>query len=262
MHVTILYNQPRAWAAAEELDVLAQVDWVETALVANGHTVDSLACGLDLDAVAARLEASPPDLAFNLVEGLGGYDRLYSVIPSLLDALGIPYTGNPAESIFVTTNKLLAKQRLVGAGLPTPAMPACWPETDAPSTPARFTPGRYILKPVWEHASLGMGDDVVVKPSSRRDLLARVADAGERTGRAYFAEAFVDGREFNISLLETATGGVEVLPHAEIDFVDFPPGKPRIVGWAAKWVESSFECHHTPRRFDFPDTDRPLLDEL
>jgi D-alanine-D-alanine ligase len=68
-------------------------------------------------------------------------------------------------------------------------------------------------------------------------------------GRPCFAEAFIDGREFNLSLL-AGEGGVQVLPPAEIDFVDFPAGKPRIVGSAAKWDEESFEYRATVRRFD------------
>src|ERR1051325_4681911 len=112
MRVTILYNEPTIWAAAEEADVLDQVEVVAGVLVAKGYEVDRLACGLDLQAVSDALSADPPDLAFNLVEGLGGHDRLYAAGPALLEALGIPYTGNSAEAIFITTNKLIAKERL------------------------------------------------------------------------------------------------------------------------------------------------------
>src|SRR5690606_34720353 len=55
---------------------------------------------------------------------------------------------------------------------------------------------------------------------------------------------------------------LQVLPVAEIDFSAFGPGKARIVGHDAKWVEDSFEYQHTPRLFDFGDDDAALLDEL
>ncbi len=263
MNVAILFNQPRADAAADEADVLVQVEAVAAALLAAGHVVSRLACGLDLDHLGARLGAAPPDLVFNLVEGLGGHDRLYAVVPSLLDSIGIPYTGCPAEAIFVTTSKLLTKERLAAAGLPTPPVPARWPAGTGGAATA-FTPGSYILKPVWEHGSLGMGDDVVVTVESLAELSTRLAELGETRGRACFAEAFVAGRELNLSLLAAGAAGAEPeeLPPAEIDFSAFPAGKPRIVGWAAKWDEGSFEYHHTPRRFDFPDCDRELLAEL
>jgi D-alanine-D-alanine ligase len=82
-----------------------------------------------------------------------------------------------------------------------------------------------------------------------------------RWGRPCFAEEYIDGREFNLSLL-TRPGGVEVLPPAEIEFSTFPAGKPHIVGYKAKWDAESFEFHHTPRRFDFAPADAGLLDEL
>jgi D-alanine-D-alanine ligase len=102
-----------------------------------------------------------------------------------------------------------------------------------------------------------MADDVVVDAARREELLAALAALHERSGRDCFAEAFVAGRELNLSLLAG-----EVLPPAEIDFAAYPEGKPRIVGWAAKWDEGSFEYHHTPRRFDFPAADEALLAEL
>jgi D-alanine-D-alanine ligase len=52
------------------------------------------------------------------------------------------------------------------------------------------------------------------------------------------------------------------LPPAEIEFINFATGKPRIVGHDAKWNESTMEYINTPRRFDFPLADRALLDEL
>ena len=45
----------------------------------------------------------------------------------------------------------------------------------------------------------------------------------------------MDGREFNLSLLANGSGA-EVLPPAEMVFVDYPPGKERVLGYRAKWV--------------------------
>jgi D-alanine-D-alanine ligase len=80
-------------------------------------------------------------------------------------------------------------------------------------------------------------------------------------GRPYFAEQYIEGREFNLSLLADA-GGPQVLPAAEIDFSRLPAGKPRIVGYKAKWKADSPEYHATPRRFDFASADGPLVERL
>jgi D-alanine-D-alanine ligase len=266
MKVTILHNEPGPDAGPDEADVLVQAAAVEGALRALGHAVERLGCGLDLAALAAALGAGSPDVVFNLAEGLAGHDRLFAVVPSLLDALRVPYTGCPAEAVFLTTHKLLAKERLAASGLPTPPVGARWPPAAAPQAAEPFAPGVYIAKPVWEHGSLGMRDDAVVAAADRDELLAAVRGHAGENGREWFAERFVAGRELNLSLLEGASGpgsgpgsAPEVLPPAEIDFSRFPPGKPRIVGWAAKWAPGSFEYEHTPRRFDHPSEDAPLL---
>jgi D-alanine-D-alanine ligase len=234
-----------------------QVEAVEDGLRATGHQVDRVVCDLDLTSVVRQLAERRPDVVFNLAEGLAGHDRLFAVVPSLLDALGVAYTGCRAEAVFVTTNKLLGKEWLLAAGLPTLPVAARWPSPPAP--PAEpFTSGAYILKPVWEHGSLGMGDDAVMTAESREALVAALARRSGPSGRDWFAERFVEGRELNLSLLE-GPDGVDVLPPAEIDFSSFPPGKPRIVGYAAKWTPGSFEYEHTPRRFDHPVEDAPLL---
>ncbi|RPJ05479.1 MAG: D-alanine--D-alanine ligase, partial [Spirochaetaceae bacterium] len=55
---------------------------------------------------------------------------------------------------------------------------------------------------------------------------------------------------------------VEVLPHAEIIFRNFPDDKPKIVNYAAKWDQESPEFTGTPCTFDFPESDRRLLKKL
>jgi D-alanine-D-alanine ligase len=92
-------------------------------------------------------------------------------------------------------------------------------------------------------------------------LRDRLNDWAQRLGRPCFAEDYIDGREFNLSML-AGPSGPEVLPPAEIDFSAFPAGKPRIVGYQAKWEVDSFEYQHTPRRFDMPPSDERLLERL
>jgi D-alanine-D-alanine ligase len=102
------------------------------------------------------------------------------------------------------------------------------------------------VKSVWEHASLGIDDDSIVGAAAVPGLLERRRAVH---GGRWLAEAFVPGRELNVALIASA-GGVRVLPPAEIRFDAFPPGKARIVGYAAKWQAASFEYAHTPRSFD------------
>jgi len=118
---------------------------------------------------------------------------------------------------------------------------------------------KLILKSIYEHASFQMSDESVVPMASVEQIQELLRDREAATGRAYFAEEYIEGREFNLSLIGE---GPQVLTPAEIDFSAFPQGKHRIVGHGAKWDPESFEYHNTPRRFEFPATDQPLLRRL
>ena len=135
------------------------------------------------------------------------------------------------------------------------------------------------MKSAWEHASIGLDEDSVIPEADRGRLLAEMEARRDMLGGACLAEAFIDGREFNLSLLAGSRdpdrgprritpslpcvgNGPEVLPPAEIRFDAYPPGKVRVVGYRSKWEEGSFEFNHTPRSFEFPETDAPLLARL
>jgi D-alanine-D-alanine ligase len=90
-------------------------------LIALGHEVETIACGLDLSYRSRNcLKKMGIEIAFNLVEDLEGHGRLIHLVPFVLDALAIPYTGSCAESLLATSNKVMAKERMETAGLPTP----------------------------------------------------------------------------------------------------------------------------------------------
>jgi D-alanine-D-alanine ligase len=81
---------------------------------------------------------------------------------------------------------------------------------------------------------------------------------GARHGGAWFAEKFVDGREFHAAAIAEA-GRVRVLPVCEIDYRKFPPGVPRILDYAAKWHPDSYQYEGHEYEFDLPECDRPLV---
>ncbi|MBK9384841.1 MAG: D-alanine--D-alanine ligase [Planctomycetes bacterium] len=260
MRVLILYDAPRAGSRTDELDALEQARVVGGALSELGHEVHSFGVGLDLSALEREIERARPELAFNLVESLAGHGRLIAVVPQLLDAFGVPYVGCPASAIHATSGKLLAKERLHDAGLPTPAWVS---ERDlAHGAGGVEFPDTWIVKSVWEHASVGLDEDSVRNFASADELANELARRRSSLGGEGFAELYVEGREFNLALLGNAGGEPEVLPHAEIVFEGYGSSKRRVVGWRAKWDPESYEYHHTPRRFDFPASDGALLREI
>jgi D-alanine-D-alanine ligase len=201
--------------------------------------------------VEKSLVEASPDFVFNLVESVNNRGSLVYFSPALLSALAIPFSGSGLEATFITTSKTLTKERLAAHGIPT----SPWFKPN--EIPALHPQKRYIVKPVWEEGSLGLDDDCVFFGNDPRfsDRLSKTDPYN------FFVEEFIDGREFNLSVL-AGPSGPQVLPPAEIIFSNYPEGKPKVVGYSAKWNEESFEYKNTTRTFDFKSSDKHILKSL
>jgi len=253
LHSAVCENGPK-----DELDVIVQAQEVSQALHSLGYLSVSLPFSLDLTMMKESLINIAPLLVVNLVETVDGKGCFIHLAPSLLDAQGIPFTGCGTEAVFMSSNKMIAKKMLAAHGMPTP--PAVF-IGDEQGEVNEFN-GHYIIKSVWEHASIGIDESSIVKASRIKGIVREIFRRQAHLGGEAFAEAYIEGREFNIAILEGDAGRPEVLPPEEILFDAYPPGKPRIVDYAAKWEECSFEFRHTPRSFEFPVEDAPLLRRL
>jgi len=262
MRIAVVHNEVGEDSRTDEQDVLVQAEAILTSLKELGHEAYPLSCSLDLAGIKGQIESISPDIVFNLVESLSGEERLIHLFPAVLDMMGIPYTGSHTEAIFLTSNKVLAKDRMSLAGLPTPSWIGPYPY-DVPAinhnkTDLPFRKMQWIIKSLRDHGSLGLDDSNIVSGKTEEQLKNILRKRAAGLGGACFAEAFIHGREFNISIIG-GPDGPTVLPPAEIVFEGFEKGKPAIVGYKAKWDEETFEYENTPRTFEFQEGDQPLL---
>lgn len=259
MKIVILHSELALEAGKDELDVLEQIQVVSDALDKMNYPVQVLPFTLNLAEIAEKLQSTRPSLVFNLVETVTGSGRLIYLAPALLDHLQIPYTGSTTEAVFLTSNKVVAKKLLRATGIKTPVW---FRREDLPLGEVTRPDGTFIIKSVWEHASIGLDEGSVVRVNGWNSLAREIDRRRQNMGGEAFAEAYVDGREFNLSIIADNNGNPEVLPPAEIRFDRYPEGKRRVVDYRAKWETESFEYLNTPRRFQFTEEDRPLLHEL
>ena len=261
MRVAIVHDDVGPRDGPDDLDVLDQARAVQDGVTALGHTAECFPCTLDLAGVVDRVTSWKVDLIFNLVESLEGKGRLIHLLPFCLEAMGIPYTGAGAEAMLFTSSKIMAKKRMAAAGIPTPAWMGPYPTTGRQDSVTGGGPDTWIIKSVWEHASIGLDDKSLVTGATPEKAFAGLATRASQLGGSCFAERFIDGREFNLTLL-AGSREVQVMPPAEIVFKGYRADMPRIVDYAAKWEKDSFAYQHTVRRFDFPLSDQRLLDAL
>ncbi len=196
------------------------------------------------------------DTVVNLVESPPGLPAFQCEAAAAFERLSLKITGSSAAVIRATTDKEATRRTLAEHGVAV--APGGVFNPDHPAVLDRVPPP-WILKPALEDASLGLDDGAVT--SDRKQAVARARDLRRRFGgQEVIIEHLLPGREFNIAIL-TGASGPEVLPPAEMTYVGFPPDRPRILGWEAKWDQSSFAYKNTVRVF--LDAAEPALsDEL
>jgi D-alanine-D-alanine ligase len=248
MHVLILFNAPTLppdhpdWA--QEAGVLESVEEVERAVAAAGHRTSRLGIREPHEMLDAVLQLPQPDAVYNFFEGFGGVGTGEAAVAGAMELAGWSYTGCPARALELARDKPRTKWLLAGAGLPTPlALLIHAGDRSFVQRAATLGDGPWIVKPSDQDASLGIGADSVVEDLDA--LTTQVERVVARFGSA-LVEPFIDGREFNVSVVETDR--VRVLPLAEIEFEPCVAGGRRIVTYDAKWSLDSADCIGTPVR--------------
>ncbi len=256
MKIAVLHDRIPENASPDQADTMEQVRFVRELLAEDGHEVANVQFPESFRPTREILHRLRPDVVFNLVESVGGSGRKLHLATAILERLRVPFTGASTKAMMLTSNKLAAKKRMRGNRIPTPGWVSYREvdETTAPSVPS-------IIKSVWEHASIGLDEDSVFLPLQGGTLQAEMKRRLGGLGGNCFAEEYIEGREFNLAMVKTADGP-KVLPPAEIVFQGYGGEKRKIVGYRAKWTADSFEYLNTPRTFDFPPSDGPLLTEL
>jgi D-alanine-D-alanine ligase len=136
------------------------------------------------------------ELVFNLIHGTFGED---GGLQELLDGLGIPYTGEGTAESRVAFDKILTKQALVKAGVPTPDFETL----KAGEKPSLSLP--MVIKAPRQGSSVGVH---LVRDAGEID--AALADCLLH-GREILVEELVAGRELTVGVI-----GDLVLPVVEI----------------------------------------------
>jgi len=184
------------------------------------------------DLIQTLTEISPR-FVFNLCEEINGKCELEMCVAGLLELMGIPYTGSDPFALGLALNKHHVKQILRSAGIPTARAYVRFPgEKVSIPRGMRFP---MIVKPARQDASLGINSHSVCHAPEHLERQIRYVH--EVYGQEALVEEYLDGREFNVSVV--GDQNPEVLAVQEIDFVGLPEGEPRIVSYRAKWDEES-----------------------
>jgi D-alanine-D-alanine ligase len=126
-----------------------------------------------------------------------------------------------------------------------------------------FVPGdTYIVKAIYEDASVGLCDESIKSFRNINEIKALLKSKKEESETEFFAEEYIEGREFSISILGEG-GRPSILEPLEILFTGFDEiNKAKIIDYNAKWKTTSFEYQNTRSVLSFHHEDHALLGEM
>src|SRR3989344_4402257 len=243
MKIAIIYSLPTRRALttpykATDEDTKDSAIEVSRALKEKGATIEIL--GIDEDSIE-KIRSIHADVLFNIIEW-DGFDTPLSVRAlGLIESLHIPYTGPAVEAIEVCNDKVKMKKLLDVHGLPTPLWQLFTTGTEPIRDHLRFP---VIVKLAWEHCSVGLTQDAIVQ--KKDDLAAAVKERIATFHQPVYVEEFIDGREFQVTILD-GSKGLRVLPPAEIVFDT--KGTGAFLTYESRWNEEhpEYETSHVVR---------------
>ncbi|HAV15363.1 MAG TPA: hypothetical protein DCX25_03470 [Candidatus Pacebacteria bacterium] len=217
LHIAVIYSVPTArmkhssYAATDE-DTASSARQIHRVLQEKGHTST-------LHPITTRtindIQYIHADYIFNVIEWTGvdlKYSQRAFTILEKLEKHGIPFTGASKQNYFMNVDKRVMKKIFDAEHIPT----ARWQSFKTGNELIRkdfVFP--VIVKPCLEHCSIGLTRSSVVHTAN--ELRAVIHRQILSFKQPVFAEEFVDGREFHVTVLEK-NGVSVVLPIAEIQF--------------------------------------------
>ena len=230
---------PEAYGAKTIQSVIA-------ALRSAGHQVAELEGDktflAELEAFLSPGPVAPSGIVFNMAYGIQGESR-YTHIPAMLEMAGVPYTGSGPLGHSIALDKVVTKDLLMHAGIPTPNYIVMRESTK--DVPLQFP---LVVKPRHESTSYGLR---LVKNRSELEMAVEAVAAEYRQDA--LVEEYIEGREICVGLLGNYV--MEFLPLVE---TNFGARQTRLVTFEDKYHLSTVE----PEKICPAPVDEALAQEL
>jgi D-alanine-D-alanine ligase len=189
----------------------------QEALLRLGHEVLAIDVGPDL---VARLRTAKPDAAFIALHGRDGED---GTVQTLLEAIGVPYTGSAPAACMRCTDKVLAKYLMREAGIPTLDFHS-FREASIKELGAADAIGDVegalgfplVVKPARQGSALG------VKFARTSEELPAALVGAFSYDRKILIERYVKGRDLAVSVLDGEAGSASAQAGAPVTAAALP----------------------------------------
>ena len=206
-----------------------------------------------------ELRTETPDFVMNLCdEGYRNDPFLELHVPSVLELLGISYTGAGPACLGLCYNKSMVRAIAASLDVPVPEETYFSPGDQAATIPSELPA---LLKPNFGDSSIGITQDAVVyTPQQLIAYIDMLRD--ELPGIPVLIQEYLTGSEYSIGILGNPQLTCHIMPVLEVDYSGLDPDLPKILGYESKWNPDSAywtQIKYKEAEID-EDTRRKLMD--
>jgi len=232
LHVGIASN---GFAGSEnpiEAELTSDAQKIADTLGERGYRTTFLDFNFPFAAVQ-QIQDEKIDIVFNLCERINHSGLLEPHAASLYDILRIPYTGSNPFTLGLCLDKIRVKKLLAYHRIPTPRWDYLY---EASEEFDQEFPLPAIVKPANSDSSIGITNDSVV--DSRDAMMKRIDYVLHDLKRPALVEEFIDGDEYDVSILGNWDDAQRVLPLSRSVFTGMPEGYWNMYPYEAKFLDS------------------------
>jgi D-alanine-D-alanine ligase len=195
----------------EEYDSQETVELIAASLEAGGHTVVMLGGGKEF---LENILREKIDFVFNISEGRGNYRSREAQVPSILEMLGIPYSGSDPQCLTICLDKPVAKKLVLAKGVSTPK----WCVTADRQELCQIDGCGFLfpamVKPAYEGSSKGIRTSSVVQ--GPKQAIEAIEGLLDKYQQPVMMEEFITGDEVTLGVIGNSppkvTGMMRILP--------------------------------------------------
>ena len=212
-------------------------DWkiekdVKNTLIKLGHEVIPFGIHDDIDPFLKIVKEQKPDLVFNMSEAFLGKRDFEPNLTSLMQLVGLPFTGAGPMSLQLCKDKGLTKVILDYHQIKIPKFVVA--KKSRSVTSLKSFPFPAFVKPLDLESSEGISQSSFVK--NEKEAIARVKFIHDRLGADAIIEEFIDGREVYVSIL--GNDNLKVFPPRELFFKQKAEDEPKFATYKSKWDQA------------------------
>jgi D-alanine-D-alanine ligase len=174
---------------------------------------------------------------FNLCdEGYDNDPKKELIVPAILEALDIPYSGSGPQCLANCYDKSLVRGIAREMNIPVPEAFLIKPEDNIFGLPFNFP---VIVKPNFGDSSFGITQRSVAY--NVEEMINAISEIRENFGydKPLLVEEFLTGMDLSVGIIGNPPDNYNILPITYEDYSILPENLPPICGYEAKWLPES-----------------------